>query len=105
MFIVKPSEPKNLVIVDQGSDFVKIKWEPPDTIGVPTLTKYSVLLDAHMSTQEIQTNDTTLSVHNLLPGREYKITVKGISDYFTNGGDASTVSFKTDYLSKLSTLR
>ena len=93
---VKPGEPQNLAVIDIGSDFAQISWEPPYILGSPPLTKYSIQWDGISA----QTNSTTFYISKLLPGTEYTIVVTAVSDLIVAGGNESVITFQTDFSSE-----
>ena len=69
----------------------------PDILGNPNLTHYNIRL----SPMEVITTNTTFYIEGLLPGQNYTVYIKAVSDFFFDGGDIGDLVFQTEFSSKL----
>jgi hypothetical protein len=86
-----PTEPKNVVLVDKGLDFLDVKWDKSiDNVGV---VGYEVYVDGKLY---VTMKETSVHLYNLQSGTSYEIEVIAI-DRNGNRSEADSNYYSTDF--------
>ena len=85
-----PSSPENISFSGLTDMQITLMWNPPVTMGLPTLSGYIIDIYPPVSADvELETNTTSIVLYKLTPGTVYNVSVRAVSSYFINGGERS----------------
>ena len=90
-FSLVPSSEPTLVAVQSESTNATLSWSKPSDVGHPGVTAYQITADDGINTPITYTsadNNTAQTITGLLPGREYRFTVRAL----VGSGDAVAIS-------------